>query len=109
MPTLRRRQTSSGCLWSSILLGRILTDIGFPGGMGLCRRRWDTMPIPILGFLPGVVPALDENTASQNFELADNAIEQGRLAAAGWAEQDDGSALCNIGIERLQYGYRTET
>lgn len=32
-----------------------------------------------------------------------------QLAAAGWTEQDDGSVLCDIEIERLQHGYRTET
>jgi hypothetical protein len=62
----------------------------------------------VLGLFPGDVLALDEDLAFGDVEQAGNAVEQGRLAAAGRPEQHDELAIGDIEIERLQHGHRAE-
>jgi len=52
----------------------------------------------VLRLLPGDVLALDEDAPVRNVEQPGDAVEQGRLAAAGWAEQHDELALGNIQV-----------
>ena len=62
----------------------------------------------ILRLLPGDVLALDDDAAGGNVEQACNTVEQGRLAAAGRAQQDEEFAVADVEIERLQHGNRPE-
>src|SRR6185437_11227623 len=62
----------------------------------------------ILGLLPGDILAADEDLAAVDIEQPCDRVEQGRLAAARWPEQDEELAIFRRDVELLQHLYGAE-